>query len=155
MAKPWLAWRLICFAAQLCMAAGFHDESLIVADDESTRNAKALLFWHVYGLEKSLALRVGRASMIGDSDIDIPKGLNLVCLPRLWDKVVPFWVSNASIHSKIYDLLYSRSAQLVSQEDLSDRADGLLADLKLIEPVSVVCTTVELVTQFKYDDGNG
>ncbi|KAK1705458.1 uncharacterized protein BDZ83DRAFT_758584 [Colletotrichum acutatum] len=49
MAKPWLAWRLICFAAHLCMAAGFHDESLIVADDESTRNAKALLFWHVYG----------------------------------------------------------------------------------------------------------
>ncbi|KXH36104.1 hypothetical protein CSIM01_10613 [Colletotrichum simmondsii] len=142
MAKPWLAWRLICFAAQLCMAAGFHDESLIVADDESTRNAKALLFWHVYGLEKTLALRVGRASMIGDSDIDIPKGLNLVCLPRLWDKVVPFWVSNASVHSKIYDLLYSRSAQLVSQEDLSDRADGLLADLKLIEPVNLVNSTI-------------
>ncbi|KAK1705720.1 hypothetical protein BDP67DRAFT_530810 [Colletotrichum lupini] len=138
MAKPWLAWRLICFAAQLCMAAGFHDESLIVADDESTRNVKALLFWHVYGLEKSIALRVGRASMIRDSDIDIPKGLNLVCLPRLWDKVVPFWVKNASIHSKIYDLLYSRSAQLVSQEDLSERADSLLADLKLIEPVNLV-----------------
>ncbi|UQC81470.1 uncharacterized protein CLUP02_06956 [Colletotrichum lupini] len=154
MAKPWLAWRLICFAAQLCMAAGFHDESLIVADDESTRNVKALLFWHVYGLEKSIALRVGRASMIRDSDIDIPKGLNLVCLPRLWDKVVPFWVKNASIHSKIYDLLYSRSAQLVSQEDLSERADSLLADLKLIEPVNLVCRTVELVTQFKYDDGN-
>ncbi|KAK1687464.1 hypothetical protein BDP55DRAFT_660102 [Colletotrichum godetiae] len=142
MARPWLAWRLICFAAQLCMAAGFHDESLIAADDNNTRTTKALLFWHVYGLEKTLALRVGRASMIGDCDVVIPRGLNSVCLPRLWDKLVPFWVANASIHGKLYDLLYSRSAQLISQKDLSDRANGLLADLKMIEPIRLVNPTI-------------
>ncbi|OHF04290.1 hypothetical protein CORC01_00629 [Colletotrichum orchidophilum] len=144
MAKPWLAWRLVCLAAQICMAAGFHDESLIAADDKDTRSVKALLFWHIYGLEKTLSLRVGRASMIGDCDILIPKGQESMSLPRLWasEKIVPFWVSNASIHGKLYDLLYSRSAQLVSQEALSDRADLLLADLRMTEPIDLINSIV-------------
>ncbi|KXH27609.1 fungal specific transcription factor [Colletotrichum salicis] len=36
----------------------------------------------------------------------------------------------------------TRSAQLISQEDLSGRANGLLADLKLIEPIRMVNPTI-------------
>ncbi|WQF78917.1 hypothetical protein CDEST_03931 [Colletotrichum destructivum] len=135
MAKPWLAWRLICFAAQLCVAAGFHDESLTIGADK-TRDTKALLFWHVFALEKTLALRVGRASLIRDCDINLSKDIGSLSLPPLWDKMVPFWVANALIHGKLYELLYSRAAQSLSQDELVSRADQLLVDLQPIEPFS-------------------
>ncbi|KZL78373.1 fungal specific transcription factor domain-containing protein, partial [Colletotrichum incanum] len=138
MAKPWLAWRLICFAAQLCVAAGFHDESLTVDADKTTRDMKTLLFWHVFALEKTLALRVGRASLIRDCDINLPKDVGSLSLPKLWDTMVPFWIANASIHGKLYDLLYSRAAQSLSQDEIVIRADQLLMDLQSIEPFSHV-----------------
>lgn len=141
MAKPWLAWRLICFAAQLCVAAGFHDESLTIGADK-TRDTKALLFWHVFALEKTLALRVGRASLIRDCDINLSKDIGSLSLPPLWDKMVPFWVANALIHGKLYELLYSRAAQSLSQDELVSRADQLLVDLQPIEPFSGVSHTL-------------
>lgn len=134
MAKPWFAWRLICFAAQLCVAAGFHDDTLIYNKDKETKSFEALLFWHVYSLEKTLALRVGRASLIRDCDINLSRDLGSFSLPRLWDTIVPFWIANASIHGRLYDSLYSRAAQSMSPVELVIRADELLVELKAIEP---------------------
>ncbi|OLN89244.1 Lactose regulatory protein LAC9-like protein 4, partial [Colletotrichum chlorophyti] len=131
--KPWLGWRLACYAAQLCIAAGFHDEAFMSNDEEKDKNAKILLFWYVYAMEKGLALRLGRASVIPDCDITLTKDLACLSLPKPWSSIIPFWTWNASMHSRLYESLYSRSALAASKNDVSRSADSLLSEMKAVK----------------------
>lgn len=62
-----MAWTLTSMSARLCLDAGLHRLS-----DDSTDpqlNYKKKCFWHVYSLEKILALNFGRTSTMQDFDI--------------------------------------------------------------------------------------
>nr|XP_036577404.1 fungal specific transcription factor domain-containing protein [Colletotrichum truncatum]KAF6784375.1 fungal specific transcription factor domain-containing protein [Colletotrichum truncatum] len=134
MAHPWLAWRLASYAAQLCIAAGFHDETYMTKDVKETKDTKVLLFWHVYAMEKGLALRLGRSSLIRNCDITLPCDMASLALPKPWDVILPFWVWNASMHDKLYKSLYSRTAIKAPDEAVFKSADDLLAELVAVEP---------------------
>ncbi|KAK1842280.1 hypothetical protein CCHR01_15093 [Colletotrichum chrysophilum] len=138
LAKPWLAWRLISFAAQLAIAAGFHEDAFMESDDVKIKKAKMLLFWYVYAVEKGLALRLGRASIIRVCDITLPKDMSCLSLSRPWKSMLPFWVWNATMHDKLYEALYSRAAATCCDEDIVLAADRLLAELKEVEPYDKV-----------------
>ncbi|KAI8649647.1 hypothetical protein NCS55_01465200 [Fusarium keratoplasticum] len=86
--KPWVAWRLIGFAAHLCLALGYHDGSSMLRDDEETKKSKIHLFWLVYAAEKGLALRLGRPSIIRDGDITVTDDLHVLSFPGLWPEIL-------------------------------------------------------------------
>ncbi|KAF6810011.1 hypothetical protein CMUS01_13559 [Colletotrichum musicola] len=132
-AKPWFAWRLSCYAAQLCVAGGFHDNAFMKNDDEDTRRMKSLLFWYVYSLEKGLALRLGRASFVRECDITLSRDMKSLFLPKPWDSILPFWAWNAFMHSKLYEVLYSQAATSASDEEVIVSADRLLDELNAAE----------------------
>ncbi|KAK2740009.1 hypothetical protein CKAH01_07178 [Colletotrichum kahawae] len=138
LAKPWLAWRLICFAAQLAIAAGFHEKAFMENNENEIKKTKMLLFWYVFAVEKGLALRLGRASVLRVCDITVPKDMKSLSLSRPWKTLVPFWVWNATMHDKLYESLYSRAAATCSDEDIVRAADRLLAELKEVEPYDKV-----------------
>jgi hypothetical protein len=77
---------------------------------------KQFLFWAVYILDKSLALRLGRASTIQDYDITISEpaqdGANASPVTCFFD----LWVMIAKVQGQIYELLYCPTA--IAQSDL-------------------------------------
>lgn len=108
------------------------------SDDVKIKKAKMLLFWYVYAVEKGLALRLGRASIIRVCDITLPKDMSCLSLSRPWKSMLPFWVWNATMHDKLYEALYSRAAATCCDEDIVVAADRLLAELKEVEPYDKV-----------------
>lgn len=91
--------------AQLCQAAGYHRSETLKHDPPSVSKLKRILFWHVYTLDKGLGLRLGRAPVINECDIDIPRvfefdswGLESCTIPTLWVKI-------SHLQSRIYEQL--------------------------------------------------
>jgi hypothetical protein len=63
------AWTLTSTAARLCQSLGYHRLSLDKNGDIKLYEKRAMLFWSVYFIDKSLSLRLGRASALQDFDI--------------------------------------------------------------------------------------
>jgi hypothetical protein len=66
------------------------------------RDTRSLLFWNVYMLEVSLALRLGRASTIQQWDITIPRDCDAAGLPDPWGEIMRIWIRHSLILQKIY-----------------------------------------------------
>ncbi|GAA4685841.1 hypothetical protein GCM10025794_23740 [Massilia kyonggiensis] len=78
-----------------------------------SEKVKALsLFLCVYCLDKSLSLRLGRASSIQDFDIiiTIPEDLGGPRVDEPWRTMYHLWVKTAEIQGKVYEQLYSPAA---------------------------------------------
>ncbi|KAH8669389.1 hypothetical protein BGZ61DRAFT_509445 [Ilyonectria robusta] len=125
--RPSVAWHLNSTAAQICQMAGFHRTEHHLRHPESS-SVKASLFWHIYSLDKSLGLRLGRAPVIQDWDISIlpkfsPRGLN--GLETAGVEMV--WVKISHLQGRVYKKLYSPSA---SQQSPAERIQSaqLLAE---------------------------
>lgn len=85
--------------------AGFHRTEHHLRHPESS-SVKASLFWHIYSLDKSLGLRLGRAPVIQDWDISIlpkfsPRGLN--GLETAGVEMV--WVKISHLQGRVYEKL--------------------------------------------------
>ncbi|KAK1672892.1 fungal-specific transcription factor domain-containing protein [Colletotrichum godetiae] len=116
--KPTLAWTLSSKASELCQTLGYHRaESLKNTKDEGKPTVHGMhwhqfLFWNVYYIDKSLSLRLGRASTIPDWHITMP-------LPSLKEPVaspiLPYlvlWIRTAKCQGQIYELLYSPDSMI-------------------------------------------
>ncbi|KAK7421359.1 hypothetical protein QQX98_002253 [Neonectria punicea] len=104
--KPSLSWILTCKASELCQTLGYHRLSSLKGPTDK-KDRKQFLFWSVYFMDKSLSLRLGRASTIQDWDISVP-------LPAAEDThITPLsaffsmWVKTARCQGNIYEQLYS------------------------------------------------
>ncbi|KJZ74289.1 hypothetical protein HIM_06295 [Hirsutella minnesotensis 3608] len=135
--RPSVAWHLTCMAAQLCQTAGYHRAETQKQDSESTSKLKRLLFWHVYTLDKALGLRLGRASVINELDIDIPKVFEFDDLGCDLYSITILWIKLSHLQSRIYEQLYSPAALAGSQAKLIDCARALAEDCKNLEVESV------------------
>ncbi|KAF4508921.1 hypothetical protein G6O67_005242 [Ophiocordyceps sinensis] len=131
--RPSVAWHLSCMGAQLCQAAGYHRSETLKHDPPSVSKLKRILFWHVYTLDKGLGLRLGRAPVINECDIDIPRvfefdswGLESCTIPTLWVKI-------SHLQSRIYEQLYSPAALACPQAELVARARVLAEDCRKLE----------------------
>ena len=94
-----MAWNFISAALNMSQTLGYHWNSPSRNVDPAMQDLQNGLFWIIYRLERSLALRFNRSSNIRDSEITVPENPANIRHIRL-----------GRIHGKIYDLLYSDAA---------------------------------------------
>ncbi|KAF7550475.1 hypothetical protein G7046_g8006 [Stylonectria norvegica] len=130
--KPSLSWTLSSKASELCQTLGYHRTSSMTNDKPKETGYKQLLFWSVYYMDKSLSLRLGRASTIPDWDVTVP-------LPTVGDPAFGtlsayfcLWVSTAKCQGNIYEMLYSPDSMLQPNHVRQARAHALVNELHKI-----------------------
>ncbi|KAI4750880.1 hypothetical protein E4T52_16560 [Aureobasidium sp. EXF-3400] len=110
------AWTLTSTAARLCQSLGYHRLIPDRSGDTKLYEKRAMLFWSVYFIDKSLSLRLGRSSALQDFDIST----SAKDIFDIWSNQEPFdyktaklaeWLSlsleMAKIQGAIYDKLYA------------------------------------------------
>ncbi|KYK58789.1 fungal specific transcription factor domain protein [Drechmeria coniospora] len=138
--RPSVAWHLSCMAAQLCQTAGYHRSATLMYDSPATAKLKRILFWHVYTLDKGLGLRLGRAPVIHECDIDIPRVFEFDGFGEFESSSIPtLWVKISYLQSRIYEQLYSPAALASPQEELIERAKALARDCRKLEVEAEQC----------------
>ncbi|KAK3296563.1 uncharacterized protein B0H64DRAFT_374636 [Chaetomium fimeti] len=132
LAKPSLAWILSSKASELCQSLGYHRSATFTNESPEEVQSKQFLFWGVYTIDKSLALRLGRSSTIQDYDVTVPdpgadaspgaSEYPIACFFGLW-------VIASRIHGQIYELLYCPDAIAQPDPIRKSRAQLLLDQL--------------------------
>ncbi|KAF2127627.1 hypothetical protein P153DRAFT_398225 [Dothidotthia symphoricarpi CBS 119687] len=128
MCKPSLCWIMISSAAGLCQSLGYHRYQTMKDESEEERNPKMHVFWMIYMFDKTLSLRLGRASVIQDWDISLP-----FIVPTGkpheaagGDGMLTYWVKVARVQGQAYEKLFSPAAFGRSSEDRAQTAAELL-----------------------------
>lgn len=122
--KATLAWTFISTAADFGQRLGYHrvrpSSTEAIHNDGPLRAAQERLFWTVHMLEKGLALRLGRASNIRDTEITIPRGE----LDGSWSTRL------AMIHGHVHDWLYSPRGLSQPADERSSLAMTLAGEVR-------------------------
>lgn len=140
--RPSLAWQLNTTAAQLCQDLGYHRVTggTIPTPPSAPGQAaapvlndkKAILFWFSYMLDRGLALRLGRAPIIQDFDVTLPRVIGRVNATEMWKEILKLWIAHADVQGRIYEMLYSPSSLGRPVAARIEAARGLAAELKAI-----------------------
>lgn len=70
-------------------------------------DTRAILFWHTYMGDKTMSIRLGRASVIQDLEIDIPRSFNFHGTLSVESRALTAtWLRGASFQSRVYEQLY-------------------------------------------------
>lgn len=153
--RPSLAWQLNTTAAQLCQDLGYHrvmggtvtptSSSEPHPDDPNDlRDKKAILFWFSYMLDRGLALRLGRAPIIQDFDITVPRVIGQVNATDMWKGVLRLWIAHADIQGQIYERLYSPKSLGHPVNQRVEAAQSLAAKLKMIDEQASMLRSAEM-----------
>jgi hypothetical protein len=138
MCKPSLCWTMISTAAHLSQNLGYHRYQTMKEDSEEDRNAKIHVFWFIYVMDKTLSLRLGRASIIQDWDMSLPypnidsdhaRFGSLVQQGQKGDELLLYWIKIAQIQGKVYEKLFSSAAFLTPMNERVHTANELVAEL--------------------------
>ncbi|KAH6691446.1 fungal-specific transcription factor domain-containing protein [Plectosphaerella plurivora] len=131
-AKPSLSWVLISKASELAQTLGWHRGTSMKALDQDDAEMRQFVFWSVYFLEKSLSLRLGRASTIADWDIGLPLPVTSQGRENPLLDYFSLWIRASRCQGRIYELLYSTEA--IAQPDAvrQSRVATLAAEILLI-----------------------
>ncbi|KAJ5689226.1 hypothetical protein N7462_003618, partial [Penicillium macrosclerotiorum] len=108
--KPSVSWTLASTAVQMCQTLGYHRLSSMENDPPDLQNKKQALFWSVYTIPSLLSLRLGRASIAQDFEIDIPSPFDCFVNMSTWDMICALWCRQAMIQNEAYTHLYSPKA---------------------------------------------
>ncbi|KAI8291539.1 putative transcriptional regulatory protein [Colletotrichum sp. SAR11_57] len=137
--KPSLAWTLASKASELCQTVGYHRvECLKNTKDDGKPRVRGMhwhqfLFWNVYYIDKSLSLRLGRASTIPDWHITMPEPS---LEDPLEDPLLPYyvlWIHTAKCQGKIYEMLYSPDSMAQPYHVRQTRVHELVSMLHDVE----------------------
>lgn len=127
--KPSLCWTLSSKAYELSQTLGYHRipsiKEGVVAEEK--RHGQ-LLFWFTYFIDKSLSLRLGRASMIQDRDITTP----MISEPGTCSPInasITLWINTARCQGKIYESLYSPDSITQPDHVRKSRVQAISNDL--------------------------
>lgn len=131
MCKPSLCWSLISTAADLCQNLGYHRINTMTKDTPEVRNSKIHVFWMIYVFDKTLSLRMGRASVIQDWDISLPFILPGDERGPEGGQMLAYWVKVARVQGQTYEKLFCPAAFLKSPEDRARTAAELVNDLNM------------------------
>lgn len=112
----------------MCQTLGWHRLQTLGETDD-TRSA---IFWFCYMLDKGLALRFGRTSVMHDWDISMPRHFGNNHLAEPWRNVINVWIRTGSILGEIYEHLYSSAALARSPESRIETAHALAGKMKQI-----------------------
>ena len=129
---------MITIAARLCRNAGYHqDDSYHSSLTESERQNRRWIFWNLYAFDHAMSLNLGQAANIPDFDLTvaIPDTVdsNDVVWRQLW-----LWVKMGKIQGKIYEELYSGSAQHADPQTKTACARALAQELIALHDASRV-----------------
>ncbi|UZP38008.1 hypothetical protein NXS19_005824 [Fusarium pseudograminearum] len=131
--RPSVAWHLNSAAAQMCQTAGFHRKDHSVRNPEEA-SIRAVLFWYVYTTDKALAIRLGRAPLIQDWEIDIPRTFYFEGILSLETKAVAAtWLSAATLQGQVYEQLFCPAALAQPPAVIAERARMLAAKCREVE----------------------
>ncbi|CAK1362563.1 hypothetical protein CB0940_05225 [Cercospora beticola] len=105
------AWSYASCAARHLLNMGLHRRSTLAGLSSAQRRERLILFWNIYGLEKSLALTLGHTATLRDDDIDAdPVPVNQDPRYRDWDEVPNLGARLGRVEGQIFDRLYTASA---------------------------------------------
>lgn len=159
--RPSLAWQLNTTAAQLCQDLGYHRVTggTVGADGSEPSSVsvlndkKAILFWFSYMLDRGLALRLGRAPIIQDFDVTLPRVIGKVNATDMWKEVLRLWIAHSDIQGQIYEKLYSPTSLTRPVNQRVEAAQTLAAKLKMIAEQASLLRTGEMRKHSGNDGG--
>ncbi|ORY11063.1 fungal-specific transcription factor domain-domain-containing protein [Clohesyomyces aquaticus] len=131
MCKPSVCWSLNSAAANLCQHLGYHRIETMKDDTLDERAAKIQLFWFIYVLDKTLSLRLGRASSIQDWDMSLPfpgttESPNSLYTELAGVDIQVYWIKVAQIQGQSYERLFSPAAFLKTEDERAKTAAELV-----------------------------
>lgn len=135
MCKPSLCWTMIYSAIQLAQSLGYHRIQTMKDDSEEERAAKIHVFWFIYVTDKTLSLRLGRASIIQDWDMSLPypnidsdhaRFGSLVQQGQKGTELLCYWIKVAEIQGKTYEKLFSPAGSLRPLDERARTAKELV-----------------------------
>ncbi|RDI77480.1 hypothetical protein Vi05172_g12470 [Venturia inaequalis] len=119
--KPTLCWLLNSTAASFCMSLGYHRRETMKNDTDEEKKVKYAVFWIVYETDKNLSLRLGRASILQDWDINIPRPTRSPDSPHpsgsKWLDMNYYLVQVGEIQGQVYQHLYSPGTSSKTDEE--------------------------------------
>ena len=133
MSKPSLCWVMISNAVGLCQRLGYHRIETMSNDSVEERNSKIYIFWMIYMFDKTISLRLGRASAIQDWDITLP----FILIDEQptsggdGNQMLAYWVKVARVQGQIYEKLFCPAAFLRSSEERTRTAIELVNAMNL------------------------
>lgn len=126
-------WTLASKASEICQTLGYHRKSVARNPNPEASRYAQFLFWTTYYVDKTLSLRLGRASTIPDWEISI----DLPALPNGDQEPVlayfVLWIKLARCQGNIYEMLYSPGSMMQSDSVRQSRVDLLRKDLEDLE----------------------
>lgn len=129
--KPSLCWLLNTTAITQAQSLGYHRVSTMKDDSPEERSGKINTFWFLYMMDKTLSLRLGRASAIQDWDLSLPfldphaRDLSdFATMPVAITQQV-YWVKVAQIQGRIYEHLFSPASFTKSLQERVQAANEL------------------------------
>jgi hypothetical protein len=128
--KPSIALALTSTAASMAISLGYHRASTMKLDTVRERNEKIFLFWMVYLLDTSFAVRLGRAPVIPERDITVPMVTHGGALPPEFVDMFQYWVEVGRVQCQTVEQLYSPVALQQSPRERASRAQQLSARLE-------------------------
>jgi hypothetical protein len=133
MSKPSLCWVMISSAAGLCQRLGYHRIETMSNDSVEEQQAKIYIFWMIYMFDKTISLRLGRASAIQDWDITLPFILTgeQPTSGRDGNHMLAYWVKVARVQGQIYEKLFCPAAFRRSSEERTRTAIELVNAMNL------------------------
>ncbi|KAL6351933.1 hypothetical protein LRP88_14745 [Fusarium phalaenopsidis] len=130
MNKPNAGWAFVSKASLLAQAIGMHSSTAMNSEVAEERQYKNRLFWGLYCLEKSIALRLGRCSTIRDHDITIPQPLREQRTSPDWFSSLPDGIELCRLFGLVFDELFSPSALVQPVSVRRSRAKVLSAKIE-------------------------
>ncbi|EZF22411.1 hypothetical protein H112_04833 [Trichophyton rubrum D6] len=107
-AKISLCWNFVASAARMAQSLGYHRSVASKDDKPDDVRLKALLFWFIYSMDRSLSLCLGRAALLPDYDIALPyPSLSLDLSLQPWHILFHYWFDCSRITGEVYEHLYS------------------------------------------------
>lgn len=131
--KPVLCWSLASKASEICQTLGYHRKTAAGVQGSEVSKYMQFLFWSVYYVDKTLSLRLGRASTIPDWEIsvDLPAPPSADQEPILAYFVL--WIKLARCQGNIYEMLYSPGSMMQPDAIRQSRVDLLRRDLEELD----------------------
>ena len=141
--KTQLSWTMISAAANLCQTLGYHRYASMKDEPADECAARIHVFWFVYVMDKTIALRLGRVPCIPDWSVSLPLPAHDSedKMPHMAD-IQRYWIKLAEIQGQIFERLYSPGAFLRPDSERVQTAtqlvDSLNAEWNLRKRVRIV-----------------
>lgn len=133
--KPLAAWRYITASVQMCQTLGYHRERALIPESAQQKRRRKRLVWMIVIIDKTLSLRIGRASSIRDGDFTLEKlsdnsqdDLSAFSFMTLLSK----WIDLSLLQGQVYDDIFSPRALLQPEGIRVVRARALVTDLQRV-----------------------